>query len=172
MGMNRNNAVMIVLAVALGMIVTLTGTAAYAGHVKVDGTVSKIQSDVVYAKTPWGHRIIGTAKQLGDVRVGDRVAIWLNEDNSIIDVRKDGETAPKHAVLNGHVVYSTPAKTRIRLWTAEGKKELPVATSAVARLNAIPEGAPVTVELNEQGQVIDIQKMVFAVPAEQITKKA
>lgn len=170
--MTRKRLFVIVFAVAVAMVAALTGTAAQAEHLKVTGVVSKVQSDVVYAKTPWGHRIIGTAKDLRDLRVGDRVAIWLNEDNSIVDVHRDGTVAPKHKVLNGHVLFSTPSKDQIRLWTTEGRKILPVSSSAVARLNAIPEGAPVAVEVNERGVVIDVQKMTMAVSIGQPTKKA
>ncbi len=170
--MNNNKLLSIVLTATLAMVTTLAGTAAYAGHVKMTGMVSKIRSDVVYAKTPWGHRIIGTAKELRDVHVGERVAIWVNEDNSIVEVRKEGEAAPKHAVLNGHLLSSTPVKNQIRLWTAEGKKVLPVSSSAVARLNAVPVGSPVAVEVNERGVVIDVQKMVRTVSVEHLTKKA
>jgi hypothetical protein len=141
----------------------LAATEAYADHVQLNGMVAKIQSDLVFAKTPWGMRIIGTKKQLGDVGVGDRVTILVNEDNSVVDVHKEGAPAPKYTLLNGHLLASTPVKNEIRLWTAEGKKVLPVASSAIARFNAIPAGSPITVELNERGQVIDVQKMIVAV---------
>ncbi|ALA58299.1 hypothetical protein [Nitrospira moscoviensis] len=141
----------------------LAATDAYADHVQLNGMVAKIQSDVVFAKTPWGMRIIGTKKQLGDLGVGDRVTILVNEDNSVVDVHKEGAPAPRHTVLNGHLLASTPVKNEIRLWTAEGKKVLPVSTTAIARFNAIPVGSPITVELNERGQIIDVRKMIVAV---------
>jgi hypothetical protein len=131
--------------------------------VQLNGLVAKIQSDVVFAKTPWGLRMIGTTKQLRDVGVGDRVTILLNEDNSVVDVHKEGAPAPQHTVLNGHLLASTPVKNEIRLWTSEGKKVLPVTSSAIARFNAIPVGSPITVELNERGQVIDVRKFIMAV---------
>ena len=170
--MNTKASLLRVLTVGIvAIVVIIMGTAAYAvDHKQLDGTVTKIQSEVVYAKTPWGVRMIGTAKQLGHVRPGDRVIIWLNEDNSVIDVHKADEPAPKHAVVNGHLVYSTPAKTEIRLWTSEGKKVFPVTPSAVTRLSAIPAGSPVTVELNERGQVIDLHPM--AVPDSTPSNKA
>lgn len=141
----------------------LIATAAYADHVQWNGVVAKIQSDVVFAKMPWGQRMIGTTKQLRDLGVGDRVTILVNEDNTIIDVHKDGTPIPQHTVLNGHLIASTPAKNEIRLWTSEGRKVLPVSDSAVARFNAIPAGAPVTVEVNEKGQVVDVRKVTMAV---------
>jgi hypothetical protein len=153
-------ALLIGLAVAAPL---LAATDAYADHVQLNGMVAKIQSDMVFAKTPWGLRVIGTTKQLRDVGVGDRVTILLNEDNSVVDVHKEGVSAPKHTVLNGHLLASTPVKNEIRLWTSEGKKVFPVSTSAIARFNAIPVGSPITVELNERGEVIDVQKMIVAV---------
>ncbi len=151
----------LVIGMALAVPVALA-TDAYADHVQLNGMVAKIQSDVVFAKTPWGMRIIGTTKQLNDVRLGDRVTILLNEDNSVVDVHKVGGPAPQHTQLNGHLIGSTPVKNEISLWTAEGKKVLPVASSAIARFNAIAVGSPVTVELNERGHVIDVRKFVPA----------
>lgn len=156
---------MTTLLSVMGMLATmLSPIQAYAEHMQLNGMVAKIQSNVVFAKTPWGLRMIGTTKQLHDVGIGDRVAILLNEDNNIIDVHKDGEPAPRHTVVNGHLIGSTPAKNTIRLWTSEGKKVLPVATSAIARFNAIPVGSPVAVEVNERGQVIDARKIAVPVP--------
>jgi len=155
----------VMMALLIGAVLAaplLVAADAYAEHVQLNGMVAKIQSDVVFAKTPWGMRIIGTKKQLGDVGVGDRVTILVNGDNSVVDVRKDGAPAPKLTVLNGHLLASTPVKNEIRLWTSEGKKVLPVSTSAIARCNAIPVGSPITVELNERGQVIDVRKMIVA----------
>ena len=170
--MNAKTSVLRALLVGIVAIaVVMMGPAVYAAdHRQLIGTVTKIQSDVVYAKTPWGVRVIGTAKQLGSVRPGDRVTVWLNEDNTVIDVHKDGEPAPRHAKVNGHLIYRTPAKTEIRLWTAEGKKVLPVTPSAVARVGAIPAGSPVTVELNERGQVIDLHPMTVPIAGQQSDK--
>jgi hypothetical protein len=169
--MNKKAFLLWVLTVGVAAIAVMIGTPAYAAdHTQLNGTVTKIQSEVVYAKTPWGVRMIGTARQLGDVHPGDRVTIWLNEDNSVIDVHKEGDPAPKHTVVNGHLIHSTPAKTEIRLWTAEGKKVLPVTPSAVTRVSVVPTGSPVIVELNERGQVIDLRPMT--VPGSAQSNKA
>jgi hypothetical protein len=140
----------------------MIGSAAYAERIQIDGLVAKIQSDLVYAKTPWGVRVIGTAKQLHDIRVGDRVTVLLNEDNSVVDVYKQGLPAPRHTLVQGHLLATTPARTELRLWTTEGKKVLSVAPTAVPRFNGILEGSPVTVELNERGQVVDVHKIAIA----------
>lgn len=157
--LNRNVMTALVIGIALAAPVAFA-TDTYADHLQLNGMVAKIQSDVVFAKTPWGMRIIGTTKQLGDVGLGDRVTILLNEDNSVVDVYKPGMPAPQHTQLHGHLIGSTPVKNEIRLWTSEGKKILPVVSSAIARFNAIAVGAPVTVELNERGYVIDVRKFV------------
>lgn len=162
--MAYNKLLLMVLLIGVAVAGPLVvATDASADYLQLNGMVAKIQSDVVFAKTPWGLRMIGTTRQLGDVGVGDRVTILLNEDNSVVDVHKEGAPAPTHQVLNGHLVASTPVKNEIRLWTSEGKKVLPVATSAIARLNAIPLGSPITVELNERGYVIDVRKLLIAV---------
>ena len=151
------------LIAILGAVSLLYATTVYAEPVQLHGMVTKIQSDVVFAKTPWGLRMIGTKKQLPDVSPGDRVTMRINEDNSVVDVHKEGTAVPTHRVINGHLIGSAPVKNEIRLWTAEGKKVLPVSTVVIPRLSAIPEGTPVTVELNERGHVIDVRKFMLLI---------
>lgn len=151
-----------ILCLGVVALLGVTGSAAYAEHIQIDGLVAKVQSDLVYAKTPWGVRVIGTAKQLQDVRLGDRVTILLNEDNSVVDVYKQGVPAPRHTLVQGHLLGTTPARTELRLWTTEGKRVLPVAPAAVPRFNGILEGSPVTIELNDRGQVVDVHKAARA----------
>lgn len=132
-------------------------------HMNVQGIVHKIQGDVIFAKTPWGQIAIGTAKKLKNIAVGDEVILWVNEDNSVIEVHRKGASRPHHRLITGHLVYTTAAKNEIKLWTPEGAKTFPVDDSVIARLNAISEGAPVTVEVTEDRRVVDLHSLTLTV---------
>lgn len=130
-------------------------------HMKVQAVVNKIQGNVVFAKAPWGELTIGTTKKLkNDIGLGDEVILYINADNTVIDVHRKDEPAPRYRLLTGNLIYTTPVKNEILLWTAGGMKEFKVDDVAIGRLNAIPEGSPVTVEVNEDGRIIHVHKLM------------
>jgi hypothetical protein len=96
-----------------------------ADHLKLTGVVTRIQGDLIFAKTPWGQLTVGTTKRLGNIQVGDRITIWLNEDNSVIDVHKDGESTIQHSLLSGHLLYTMPLKTKSSSGRQKAEKPSP-----------------------------------------------
>jgi len=126
-----------------------------ATRMKVDGTVSKVQSDQVTVKTSWGHVVISSATAPKNLKVGEEVEMQVNENNAVIDVHRKGEKGHSHRYVSGNLSYASADKKEIKLWTPEGERTFDVQTGR-SKMSSFEEGAPVTIELNEAGKMIDI----------------
>lgn len=134
------------------------GTHGKGTHMKVDGVVSKVQSDQVTVKTSWGQMVISSATAPKNLKAGEEVEMQVNENNAVIDVHRKGEKGHSHRFVTGNLTYASPDHKAIKLWTPEGEKSFDVQTGR-SQLSAFQEGSPITVELNEAGKVIDIHKL-------------
>jgi hypothetical protein len=56
---------------------------------KVSGVVSKMQSGVVFIKTPRGQKTTSTSG-IEDLKLGEEVDVWVNASNTVIEVRRAG----------------------------------------------------------------------------------
>jgi len=128
-----------------------------ATHLKVSGVVAKVQATHVVIKTPWGQMKIASQVLPKGLEVGEEVDMWVNENNAVIDVHRKGDPAHSHKFVTGSLVYTSTDKTEIKLQTPEGEKTFDVQTGK-SKLSAIAEGSPVTVEVNEEGKVIDVHR--------------
>ncbi|MDE3039800.1 MAG: hypothetical protein KGJ82_04400 [Nitrospirota bacterium] len=128
-----------------------------ATHMKVSGVVSKVESGLTTVKTPWGHMVISSATAPKNLKVGEEVEMQVNENNAVIDVHRKGQTGHSHRYVTGNLTYASADKKEIKLWTPEGEKAFDVQTGK-SKLSSFEEGAPVTVELNEAGKVIDVHR--------------
>jgi hypothetical protein len=81
----------------------------------------------------------------------------VNENNAVIDIHRKGDKSHSHHFVSGNLVYTSPDKKEIKLWTPEGEKAFDVQTGR-SKLSKFEEGAPVTIEVNEVGKVIDIHR--------------
>jgi len=129
-----------------------------ASHMKVSGVVSKVQVDQVTVKTSWGQIVISSATAPSNLKVGEEVDMQVSGNNAVIDVHRKGEKALSHRYLSGHLTYASSDKKEIKLWTPEGEKTFDVQTGR-SKMSAFEEGAPITIELNEAGKVIDIHRL-------------
>ena len=126
--------------------------------IEVDGTVSKIQSSVIYVKTPAGQYTINAKTAPADAAVGDEVSLWVNEENMVIDHHgKEKNKKGSHRLIFGKLVYAGLTKKEIKLKTPEGEKVFPLERMEV-KTKPIAEGSNIVVELNEEGTVIDLRK--------------
>ena len=128
-----------------------------ATRMKVNGVVSKVQSGHVTVKTSWGSMTFASATGPQNLKAGEEVEMQVNENNAVIDVHRKGEKAHSHRYVSGNLVYTSPDHKEIKLWTPEGEKTFDVQTGR-SKLSQFEESAPVTIELNEAGKVIDIHK--------------
>jgi hypothetical protein len=131
-----------------------------ATHMKISGVVSKVESGLTTVKTPWGTMRIASQITPKGLEVGEEVEMQVNENNAVIDVHRKGDKAHVHRFVTGDLVYTSTDKKEIKLWTPEGEKTFDVQTGR-SKLSAFKEGAPVTLEVNEAGKVIDILKFTI-----------
>lgn len=156
------------MTVLVSMVLALVMASAYgfgeeggqtrkATHMKVSGVVSKVQSGVTSVKTAWGTITIASAVTPQGLEVGEEVEMQVNENNAVIDIHRKGDKSHSHHFVTGNLVYTSPDKKEIKLWTPGGEKVFDVQTGR-SKLSNFQEGAPVTLEVNEAGKVIDIHK--------------
>lgn len=126
-------------------------------HIKVSGVVSKVESGLTTIKTPWGSMTIASSFTPKILEVGEEVEMQMNENNAVIDVHRKGEKSQYHRFVSGDLTYTSPDHKEIKLWTPEGEKVFDV-QSGRSKMGTFQEGAPITLELNEAGKVIDIHR--------------
>jgi hypothetical protein len=88
--------------------------------------------------------------------VGDAVNLLVDSGNVLIDVSRTDRFFPYHRFMVGTVRYADPFWQEIQLSTPEGTTTFEVDALAGSKLSSIPEGAPVTVELDTDNVMIDI----------------
>ena len=128
-------------------------------HVRLSGTVSKLKSAYVFLKTPLGMVTVSSKTGVRNAKVGQDMTVWVHEDNVAIDLYQSDTTVPLHRFLTGRLVYATPEKTAVTLWTPEGDKTFPTDHRGKGSLSSLKEGSPITVELDRQGAVVDIRHL-------------
>ena len=127
------------------------------GHrITAHGVVEKIQSGMIFAKTPFATYRLAVKTAPSGIKVGDEITLWVNEENMVIDHRMKGH-AQAHRLISGKLIYVGRAKKEIKLWTPEGVRAFPLERLEV-KARPIKEGWMITIELNENGTVIDLWK--------------
>jgi hypothetical protein len=126
-------------------------------HMKVSGVVSKVQAGLVTVKTPTGHYTVGLKAIAAFCKVGDRVTMYVNEGNTVIDIQK-GDNPRPHRFIAGTLTYVADDHNEILMWTPDGEKRFAV-TASRSKLSTIKEGTPIMVELNDTGDIIDVHQM-------------
>lgn len=129
-------------------------------HMKVSGVVSKVQSGLTTVKTSWGSMTIASTFTPKHLEVGEEVEMQVNENNAVIDVHRKGDDTHAHRFVSGNLTYTSADRKEIKLWTPEGEKTFDVQAGR-SKMASMEEGTPVTIELNEAGNMIDIHR--FAV---------
>ena len=133
------------------------GTHGKETHMKITGVVSKVQPKYTTIKTSWGSMTITSDSTPKNLEVGEEVEMWVNENNTVIDVHRKGDPAHAHRFVTGNLVYVGKMKKEIKLLTPEGEKVFPL-DRLETKTGGIEEGTTVTVELNEAGTVIDLHR--------------
>lgn len=154
------------LGVAPPVVLSETGTAGMpAAAQTLTGTVSAIKSGLVVVQTSAGKIRLQAKNGLSDAKVGDAVTMWVNENNFVMAVQKKGAPAPVHRLVAGKLAWSSDDKNEVKLWTPDGEKSFPVERGRSKIFN-LKEGTPITVELNEQGKVVDVHSITMTIQVE------
>ncbi|CAI4029706.1 hypothetical protein DNFV4_00124 [Nitrospira tepida] len=125
-------------------------------HITVHGVVDRIQGPMVAVKAPGGDYWLNAKTLPKDIKAGDEITLWVNEENIVVDHHQKGHDKA-HRLVTGKLVYVGKMKKEIKLWTPEGEKVFPLERIEV-KAKPIEEGSRVTIELNESGAVTDIWK--------------
>ncbi len=127
-----------------------------ANHMKISGVVSKVQAGLVTVRTPTGHFTVGLKAINAVCKVGDRVTMYVNEGNTVIDIHKGDNPSP-HRFIVGTLTYVADDHKEILMWTPDGEKRFAV-TASRSKFSTIKEGTPIMVELNDTGNIIDVHQ--------------
>jgi hypothetical protein len=133
-------------------------------HKELRATVEKIDAGVVLLQEPdqLRRRTLSPTQlermKMTDLKVGDEVALIINENNLIIDARKTGMTGHGHRTLRGTLVDADDSGKTVNVKTPDGLKALTVDATAVGKMTGLKEGAFIKVELDEAGTVIDVDE--------------
>lgn len=147
----------------IGMAVQLTpgATGRPGSHRMLEGMVSKIEPELITVNTPVGHVTLSTKffsdVGLPNVTVGQEIAMWVNENNTVMDMRKKGDPAPVHRLIIGEFMYAPDDRSEVKLWTPEGEQTFPVLRGK-SQFSTVREGDLIRLELNEAGNVVDVHK--------------
>jgi hypothetical protein len=132
-----------------------------AGHKKVEGVVSDLKSGLYTVKTPTGTYTLSENAAVrhghGAPTVGDEMTLWVNESNIVIDAHPKGQAGKAHRLVSGKLTSMDNVKSEISLSTSTGSRSFKIKPETRTFVD-LAEGTPVTVELNEAGEVIDIHK--------------
>lgn len=124
----------------------------------VNGTVSKLKSNYVFLNTPLGIVTVSGKTGVRNAKVGQEMSVWIQERYVAIDLYQNGLTTPSRRFLSGPLTYASAEHDRLTLQTPEGEQSVPL-TQRPASLAALKEGMPITVELDQQGALIDIRRV-------------
>lgn len=157
------------LAVVFVLLLTAVGAAqaeeiVLGSHYGFSGVISKIESGMLFVKTDSSlqPRTISPNKAdrvgLYNAKIGDPVNILVDSGNVLIDASGTDRIYPDHVFVVGTVRYSDPYWHEIQLSTPEGTTTYEVDSLAGNKLSTLPDGAPVTLELDADNVMIDIQQ--------------
>ena len=132
------------------------------GHKKVEGVVTDMKSGLYTVKTSTGttYSLTETAAVRhghGAPKVGDKMTLWVNEGNLVMDAHMKGDSGTAHRFLSGKLTSIDYAKSQMTLSTSGGEKNLKLKPES-RMFKDIAAGTDVTIELNETGEVIDLHK--------------
>ncbi|MDH5739890.1 MAG: hypothetical protein OEY77_06150 [Nitrospira sp.] len=125
---------------------------------KVNGVISQMRSGLIMVTTSWGSMTI-QSDALTEAKVGDGITVWVNENNVVIDAYPKGAVRPHHRWVRGNLTYTSGNQEAITLWTPEGKKDFIVKRNR-PKFGSFAEGSPITVQLNDKGEVIDVHRQL------------
>ncbi|MGZ8367098.1 MAG: hypothetical protein ACXWWG_12370 [Nitrospira sp.] len=127
-------------------------------HLLLNGTVSKVKSNYVFLKTPLGIVTVSGKTGVRNAKVGQEMSVWIQERHVAIDLYHDGLSTPSRRFLSGPLAYASGEPNQLIMQTPEGEQSIPL-TQRPAALAALKEGSPITVELNQQGELVDIRRI-------------
>ena len=132
-------------------------------HYGFSGVITKIESGMLFVKTDTSlqPRVISPTKAervgLYDAKLGETVNMLVDSGNVLMDVSRTDRSFPEHHFVAGRLHYTDPFWGEIQLSTPEGPATYEVDPLSGSKLSVLQEDMPVTIELDADNVMVDIQ---------------
>jgi hypothetical protein len=127
---------------------------------KAEGVVTRMKSGLYTVRTATGTNY--TLAESSAVRygrevpkVGDEMILWINDANDILDASKKGANNLSPRFMSGKCVSVNYGWSQITLSMAGGEESFKLRPES-RMFRDIAVGTPVTIAVNQEGEVIDI----------------
>lgn len=127
-------------------------------HLLLDGTVAKLKSSFIFFRTPVGIVNVNAKIGIKNAKVGQRMTLHVHHRAVVAELAVPQTDTPAHRFVTGPLEFATPDRTSITLWTPEGAKTFATDRGATT-LAGLPEGTPITVELDATGAVVAFHRV-------------
>lgn len=127
-------------------------------HLLLTGTISKMKSNFIFFKTPIGIVNVNTKIGIKNAKIGQTMTLHMRNDSVVADLAAANDSALIRRFVTGPLDFTAPDHANVRLWTPEGEQAYPVGVGK-SDLNGAREGTPITVELNGQGEVVELHRV-------------
>ena len=124
----------------------------------LNGTISKLKSNYVFLKTPLGIVTVSGKTGVKNAKVGQEMSVWIRDRHVAIDLYQDGLSTPSRRFLSGPLTYGAGGHDALTMQGPEGSQSIPLTTKSSA-LATVKEGSPIIVELNQQGELVEIRRV-------------
>lgn len=135
------------------------------GHRTINGTITKMTSDVISLTTSEGTTRSFSLKEMkregiGGLAVGDKVTLNLDEGNQIIDIDKESTAGPslgqaEHRTVSGRLTKFDRTKKEVTLKQENGKSETySLKDPAATKMANIKPGTQITMHLDEENNMV------------------
>ncbi len=133
-------------------------------HYGFSGVIAKIESGVLFIRTDTSLQPRAVSPNKADrvglhaAKIGDVVNLLVDSGNVLIDVSSADRYFPDHQFVAGTLRYADPYWHEIQLSTPEGTTTFEVDVLAGSKLSVLPDGTPVTLELDADNVMVDIHR--------------
>ncbi len=122
------------------------------------GTISKMKSNFIFFKTPIGIVNVNTKIGIKNAKIGQTMTLHMHNDSVVADLAAPSDSTLIRRFITGPLEFTDPDHATVRLWTPEGEQTYSVGAGK-SGLNGVREGTPITVELNSQGEVVELHRV-------------
>ncbi len=127
-------------------------------HLLLTGTISKMKSNFIFFKTPIGIVNVNAKIGIKNAKIGQTMTLHMHNDSVVADLAAANDSTLIRRFVTGPLDFAAPDHAAVRLWTPEGEQTYPIGAGK-SLLNGAREGTPITVELNGQGEVVELSRV-------------
>ena len=121
------------------------------------GTISKMKSNFIFFKTPIGIVNVNTKIGIKSAKVGQTMTLHMRDGCAVADLAASSDSSLIRRFVTGPLEFAASDHASVRLWTPEGDQTYPLEVGKSV-LNGAREGTPITLEINGQGEVVELHR--------------